>query len=91
MQKIAIGQLVDKLNSLEVKEIQLDFNGTITTKIKIKFDKVLKTDDYIEIFTNQLDENIKFNIHQLMKIDVISDKQIKLQFDGLQTVIISNY
>lgn len=86
MQKITKDELVDKLNSSKNKIIELDLEGIISTSLKVNFDKIIKTEDDICILDKENEKNIKFNLHQIMKIDDISDSEIIIYFDGLQTV-----
>lgn len=84
MDNITIDELMDNLNS---KNIELYCKGIITTNIKIKKIKIIKTEDYLEFYSNNTkDENVKINLHQIMKIIKISSNIYNIQFDGLQTI-----
>ena len=72
MNIITIDELITKCKN---KNIKIFFEGVITTNIKIEQAVILKTGHYIEIYSNKKTaENIKINIHQIMKIEIISNK-----------------
>lgn len=90
MNRITIDKFIDSFNNLEDKSVQLFCEGIITTNIKIEQAIILKSEDYLEFYNNEKQcENVKINIHQIMKIDRVSNNSYLIKFDGLQTVKIS--
>ena len=84
MKQITIKKLAEKINN---KKVQLEFEGTIQCKQKIKIKEIILSKDYLEIYYQG--KTIKLNIHQITKIEIISIEKIKINFDGFQSIYIS--
>ena len=82
-------ELINYLNFQENKTVLLSLQGIIFLKLEIKFEKIYYDEDYITIkISNNNFSDIKFNLHQLMKIDKEGNKII-LEFDQLQSATIT--
>ena len=86
MPRITNEELIENLNCLNNKTIEINLEGTITTSIKLNIEKTTKTKDYISIIDKENKQNIKLNLHQIMKIEVISNNEFIIYFDNLQTI-----
>lgn len=85
MNIVHIYELIEKINN---KNLILYCEGIITTNIKIEKAQILKNNDSLDIYENTK-EKVKINIHQIMKIEKISNKEYIIQFDGLQLIKVS--
>lgn len=71
----------------ENNNITLELKGIIETTIKIKKIDIQELDKYLTIKSKEdANQNIKLNLHQLMKINVVDENEILLEFDQLQTI-----
>ena len=71
----------------ENNNITLELKGIIETTIKIKKTDIQELDKYLTIKSKEdVNQNIKLNLHQLMKINVVDENEILLEFDQLQTI-----
>ena len=85
MNNIKVETLVERLSKSDMQNVQLHFEGTVGFDIEIKSFKIKKTVDNIEIYNKQ-EQKVVLNVHQIMKVTMISKNEFKILFDGLQTV-----
>ena len=85
MNNIKVETLVERLSKSDMQNVQLHFEGTVGFDIEIKSFKIKKTVDTIEIYNKQ-EQKVVLNVHQIMKVTMISKNEFKILFDGLQTV-----
>ena len=85
MNNIKVDTLVERLSKSDIQNIRLHFEGTVGFDIEIKSFKIKKTTDNIEIYNKQ-EQKVVLNIHQIMKVTMTLDNELKILFDGLQSV-----
>ena len=87
------GEFLEYLSNQENKTVILSLEGIITLKMEIQNVIINYNEDYILLENkNDSSSNIKFNLHQLMKISKQINEEvckIVLEFDQLQSVIIT--
>ncbi len=86
MKNITIEELINIINNIENKKLDIILEGIITMEVKREIEKIIKKENDIEILYKQTEEKIKFNFHQIMKIELITDKEIMIYFDCPQTI-----
>ena len=86
-------EFLEYLSNQENKTVILSLEGIITLKMEIQNVIINYNEDYILLENkNDSSSNIKFNLHQLMKISKQINEEvckIVLEFDQLQSVIIT--
>lgn len=82
-----IDEVIKYLKEQESKNIVLELDGIIETTIKINQIEIEETEKFLTIKSKEdAKQNIKINLHQLMKINTLNKKEILLEFDQLQTI-----
>ena len=88
MELISNKNLDKELEVYKNKDILLHLEGIITTNIMIKNAKIKITEDEIVFFDNS-EKRFSVNIHQILKIQKLENKKIKIELDQLQSIILS--
>ena len=83
-------KLIEFLKLQEKNNLLLSLQGIIITTILIEKMQLLQEEDKLILQNKEnQSEMIGFNLSQLMKITKIKENEILLEFDQLQTVIIT--
>ncbi len=82
-------ELIQFLQKQEGKDIILILQGIIIANILIEYIQI-KQEDKNLIIENKVDTNVSigFNLSQLMKITIIQENEVLLEFDQLQKITI---
>ena len=82
-----IDEFLRYLKEQEDKDIMLQLEGIIETTIMINKIEIQELDKYLTIKSKEdRKQNIKINLHQLMRINALNKNEILLEFDQLQTI-----
>ena len=84
---MSIQDFIDYLNEHINENAILDLNGIISFKIQIINFTFKYTKDKLVLSGENF--TIEFNLHQLMKITIITNNQFLLEFDQLQNINIA--
>ncbi len=84
---MTIGELMEFLQEQKGKDIVLNLQGIIMTTIQIRQMQIQQQE--CNLFLENDMEKIGFNLNQLMKISKISANEILLEFDQLQSVMVT--
>lgn len=69
------------------KNVVLELKGIIETKIKIENIEIKNIEKFLTLQSEKIkDQKVVLNLHQLMKITMLEQNTILLEFDQLQTV-----
>ena len=69
------------------KNVVLELKGIIETKIKIENIEIKNIEKFLTLQSEKIKEQkVVLNLHQLMKITMLEQNTILLEFDQLQTV-----
>lgn len=82
-----VDKFIEFLKEQENKNIVLELDGIIETTIKINQIEIEETEKFLTIKSKEdVKQNIKINLHQLMRINALNKNEILLEFDQLQTI-----
>ena len=82
-----VDKFIEFLKEQENKNIVLELDGIIETTIKINQIEIEETEKFLTIKNKEdVKQNIKINLHQLMRINALNKNEILLEFDQLQTI-----
>lgn len=85
MKKITAKELEKKLEENKNSKIKILLEGTINYDLEIDNAKIVNEHNYISICNfEDRTQTIKFNIHQIMKIEQIDKEKFQINFDLLQ-------
>ena len=86
MKKITVKELEKTLAENKNSKIKIFLEGIINYNLEIDNAKIINEPNYISICDfKDRKQAIKFNIHQIMKIEQIDKEKFKINFDLLQT------
>ena len=88
MRQLTVEELKMELNKNLSDAIVIELDGLINTKINIQNIKIKEDADNLIVFDNE-EIKVKFNKHQIMKIEE-ENGVIFIKFDSMQNVIIKN-
>lgn len=82
-----VDELIKYLKEQEGNNVILELEGIIETTIMINKIEIQELDKYLTIKSKEdSKQNIKINLHQLMKTNTLNENEILLEFDQLQTI-----
>ena len=84
--KVIIRELIQYLQEQEGKDLILHLYGIITMNFLVEEIRVKQKEK--DLFLENTQKSVGFNLSQLMKITPIRKNEILLEFDPLQSVII---
>lgn len=85
MKKITAKELEKNLEENKNSKIKILLEGIINYNLEIDNAKIINEHNYISICNfEDRTQTIKFNIHQIMKIEQIDNEKFQINFDLLQ-------
>lgn len=87
---IKIEELKEKITNKQAKEMHIELNGMVKTKLKIIKPDIKITKEAVIISNKQeRTQKIELDLHQIMKIEKITESVFYIEFDYLQSVTIT--
>lgn len=87
---IKIEELKENITNKQAKEMHIELNGMVKTKLKIINPDIKITKEAVIISSKQdRTQKIELDLHQIMKIEKIIESVFYIEFDYLQSVTIT--
>ena len=82
-------EFIKYLKTQKGKTVILELKGIINTKLKIKEMQIKFEKGYLTLLSKESEfQEIKLNLHQLIRVKKLEENKILLEFDQLQSVTI---